>query len=356
MTILPESDDHFHQLSQAGAYEWSYFDGLSDDGEWGFVAIWFRGVPMSPWYSAAADRALRRGEPLDPLRHCAFNFSLYHRGRRIYFALHERGGETFSTDYRTADVSFGGNAMYANAIPAGGTYYGLSVDTEFPRQGSRVVGEIAIRSERQELSQLFQPSCPDEQHFWVPAALAGSFTANLGLWRFARGTQRISFSGRAYHDRNFGTVPLHHLPGNWLWGRAHFGERTVLYFDVARGFPKHQFQRLLLLEKGNILAESSSIEVAQTTQQKSAWGIGHAGGFDVAGNPVAGNPDVGLTIAPRWRVDSGPFYHRSIQSIAVRQPGAQTMAGLGIGEVLRPGRLGVGWIRPFIKFRAKKSQ
>ncbi|KXK54869.1 MAG: Acyclic carotenoid 1,2-hydratase [Chlorobi bacterium OLB7] len=185
MTILPESEDHFHQLSQTGAYEWSYFDGLSDDGEWGFVAIWFRGVPMSPWYSAAADRALRRGEALDPLRHCAFNFSLYHRGRRIYFALHERGGETFRTDYRTADVSFGGNTLYANAIPAGGTFYALSVDTEFPRQASRVVGEIAIRSERQDLSPLLQhqpaPPPDGEEHFWIPAALAGSFTANLGF-------------------------------------------------------------------------------------------------------------------------------------------------------------------------------
>lgn len=354
MTILPESEDHFHQLSQTGAYEWSYFDGLSDDGEWGFVAIWFRGVPMSPWYSAAADRALRRGEALDPLRHCAFNFSLYHRGRRIYFALHERGSETFRTDYRTADVSFGGNTLYANAIPAGGTFYALSVDTEFPRQASRVVGEIAIRSERQDLSPLLQhqpaPGIASEGHFWIPAALAGSFTANLGFWRIARGTRRISFSGRAYHDRNFGTAPLHHLPGNWLWGRVHSGNRTFVYFDVARGFPKHRFQRALMLEQGKITAASSNLETAQIAPTKKAWGIDHAGVLEGGGDGLE------FAIAPRWRVDAGPFYHRSIQSISVRQPGAQPLQGLGIGEVLRPSRLGIGWIRPFIKFRAKKSQ
>lgn len=354
MTILPESEDHFHQLSQTGAYEWSYFDGLSNDGEWGFVAIWFRGVPMSPWYSAAVDRALRRGDALDALDHCAFNFNLYHRGKRIYFALHERGSTFFQTDYRTPDVRLGDNTLYANPIPSGGTHYAISVDTEFPRQSSRIVGDITLRSERQELMPLLQDQSdhPDEQHFWVPAAVAGNFTADLGFWRFARGTKRISFQGRAYHDRNFGTAPLHHLSGNWLWGRVHSGNRTFIYFDVARGVPQHQFQRALLLEQGRIVAQSNSLQMVQADPQKKTWGIDHAGILQGT------SKDLQFTITPRWHVDAGPFYHRSIQSIAVRQQGTQpeqTMEGLGIGEVLRPDRLGISWIRPFIKFRARRT-
>jgi hypothetical protein len=360
MTILPESEDHFHQLSETGSYEWSYFDGISDDGQWGFVAIWFRGAPLSPWYSAAVERALRRGEALPPLRHCAFHFSLFHRGKRIYSALHERDGESFHTDYRTPDVRLRDNSLYANAIPAGGTHYAISVDTEFPRQTSRVVGEIAIRSEHQELKPLLESQLesqmprPHVQHFWVPAALAGNFTAELGLWRLAGGTKRISFGGRAYHDRNFGTEPLHHLPGNWLRGHAHSGERTFLYFHVGGLDTRPQFQHALLLEKGTIVAQASSLTLVQADPKKKRWGIGHAGILHGT------SKELEFTVTPRWCVDAGPLCHRSIQSITVRQQGAQwpeqTMEGVGIGEVLRPDRAAVAWIRPLVKFGARRTR
>lgn len=351
MTILPESEDHFHQLSETGGYEWSYFDGVSHDAEWSFVAMWFRGAPMSPWYSAAVERALRRGQTLPPLDHCAFHLALYHRGKRIYSALHERDGQAFHTDYRTPDARLLNNALYSNAVPAGGTHYAISVDTEFPRQTSRVVGEIAIRSERQDLKPLLECQLhhPDEQHFWVPAAVAGNFTADLGLWRFAGGTKRISFAGRAYHDRHFGTSPFHRLPGIWLWGRVHSGDHTFIYFSSGKG--EHQFQRAVLVEKGAIVAHSSNMELEQSAPKKKHWGIDHAGILQGA------SKEVEFTVTPLWCVDAGPLAHRSIQSITVRQQGAQQgIAGIGIGEVLRPSRGGVGWIRPFVKFRARKMR
>ncbi len=59
-----------------GAYEWWYFDALSDDGRHALTCIWFLGNPFSPYYRQAA-----RGQAADPFRHNALFFALYRDGR-----------------------------------------------------------------------------------------------------------------------------------------------------------------------------------------------------------------------------------------------------------------------------------
>ena len=49
-----------------GAYEWWYFDAISDDGAWALACIWFLGNPFSPYYRHAARR-----EAADPFTHNA---------------------------------------------------------------------------------------------------------------------------------------------------------------------------------------------------------------------------------------------------------------------------------------------
>ena len=77
--VLDPAEDAAHGewlRTKPGAYEWWYFDALSDDGEWALTCIWFLGNPFSPYYRLSA-----QGKNADPFAHNALFFALYRQGR-----------------------------------------------------------------------------------------------------------------------------------------------------------------------------------------------------------------------------------------------------------------------------------
>ncbi|HVZ38617.1 MAG TPA: hypothetical protein VHI13_05030 [Candidatus Kapabacteria bacterium] len=354
MIVDAPSEDRFHDLQAPGSYEWSYFDGLADDGETGFVAIWFRGCPMSPYYGAAIGRGSRRPEraPL-PADHCAFSISLYRRGRRLFSILEEGPGREFV--HRDADVRYGTNAVRSDTAANGMRCHIINVDAALALGRARLVGDIEINALPSE--RIAGPGgrvMIQERggHFWVPASLDGRFTARLDLWRAGRGMQKLRFSGRAYHDRNAGSEPLSALGADWHWGRLHAGDRTFVWFQVRRDdAASPSFGRLLLLERGAPIAGADAWRLGEPAPKahwstlprpRSIRGVAHDG--RLAFNAV-----------PRFVVDSGPFYHRMIARIVVEHDGA-FFEGDGITEYLRPSRLAVAAFRPFVKFRVRRRK
>lgn len=355
MFILPPTADNFHNVTAPGAYEWTYFDGLSEDGEWGFVAIWFRGIPMSPYYTAAIDRHLSNpaGSPPNPEDYAAFNFNIYHRGRRIYYALHERPRELWSGSESTPDVRLANNTVHAGSGPNGSRIYLLAIDTRLPWQRSRVMGDIRIESPRSTLDSLGSPYIPGSQgHFWVPAALDGLFNAQLDIWRRGAGVQKLRFTGRAYHDRNFGTRPLHQIEGAWEWGRVHSERDLFVYFMLpAQSAGDPPFGTLLYLRDGALVASES--EVRQENRPGRLHWTGLRYPVSIGAEGASGR--LGFRATPRRSLDSGPFYHRYLSDVDVRLDGKSVIHAPGIGEYLMPSRLGVGFFRPFVKFRVRRG-
>jgi hypothetical protein len=355
MYLLPGSEDRFHGLTGPGSYEWSYFDGLSEDGEWGFVAIWFRGCPMSPYYTAAIDRWLadRSAPPPDPDDHAAFSLGLYHRGRRVYSVLHERPRDLFQADTAGPDVRLGGNAVRGGKGPDGGITYLFFLDTKLGLQTSRLSGDIEINALPSAADALATTNDPAaEGHFWVPAALDGTFTARLDLWRLGRGVERIRFGGRAYHDRNFGTSPLHHLKADWHWGRVHSGARLFVYFAVVPDSPDEpSFRRLILLENGRL------VDAVDDFTLDAEWRGGGLSTLRLPGHLAGRAPggDIAFDVRDGRALDSGPFYHRMLSRIDLARDGERWIEGSGITEFLRPPRLGVAPFRPFVKFRVRRG-
>ena len=78
MRILFGSEHDARQIDPdlPGAYEWWYFDAVSDDGNFVFVAIFFLGTPMSPYYKATAN-----GQKPFPKDWCG-----------VFVSLHEKKG------------------------------------------------------------------------------------------------------------------------------------------------------------------------------------------------------------------------------------------------------------------------
>ena len=108
MQILDSSHDHFHLIDDPGGYEWTYYDGFSADRRFGFTAIWFRGVPMSPNYSRAIEN---QAVVADPQNWSALAFHLYVDRRTVASWLVEGDGSgAFGDDLIAALQLAGGEA------------------------------------------------------------------------------------------------------------------------------------------------------------------------------------------------------------------------------------------------------
>ncbi len=356
MVVLRDSEDRFHNLTTPGSYEWTYFDGLSDDGEWGFVAIWFRGCPMSPHYTAAIDRHIRNPAlpPPRPEDFSAFSFNLYHRGRRIFSSLQEMPGDSPGGDSSNADARLGRNAVRGERSRTGSKSYLFYLDVALGLGRARLVGDIEMHAPPGDLGEIASEYDPAaEGHFWVPVALQGTFTARIDLWRLGRSTRKARFSGRAYHDRNFGTGPLHHLQADWHWGRLHSERHLFVYFSVMPDEPgQSPFRRMLLLENGGLICHADDLVLRESTRGAHWSTLRYP--KELAGDSAG----AGLRFAARQQhaVDAGPFYHRLISGFNVELDGRTIANGPGITEFLRPPRLGVAAFRPFVKFRVQRGR
>ncbi len=353
MKILHDTEDRFHGIDAPGGYEWTYFDGLSEDGELGFVAIWFRGIPMSPYYTAAIDRSTKNPSSHAPVPsdYCAFTISVYHKGKCVFSALHERPRDLFAGSTDSADVRLASNSVHSNIAPDGTKSFYLTMDTELPYQLSRLVGDITVTSSPQELGNLTTDydDATASGHYWVPAALDGTFTARLDIWKLGRGMKKYRFSGRCYHDRNFGTEPLHHLPVNWHWGRLHFDSKTFVYFNIvpdAAG--EEHFQQVLLLEDGKLIARHEQFVMEELPRKRHWTTLSYPSGITARDEPMR------FDVSAVSLLDSGPFYHRMLSRITVQDSSGTSLIGTGITEFLRPSRLGIGAFRPFVKFRMRR--
>lgn len=369
MIVLDPSEDRFHNPDLPGSYEWTYFDGLSQESGLGFSAIWFRGIPMSPWYSAAIDR---RPQAARPDRYCAFAFGLYDRNGRIASGLEEGPESLFSGDSTGPDVRFRGNSLYASKGKGGETGFRITLDIRRPLLQSRVQGEISFRFPEHHLGDAAVPYVPGQgTHFWVPAAPNGYFDAAIDVTRLARSPRRYRFQGRAYHDRNFGFEPLQHLDVHWHWGRFHFGEKAFVFFDVFsrgegeekkreekeekegknEGTDRNAFRRLMLFDGGRLIG--STREAGFTFEgSRNHWATLPYPSAVAGADPAAA---LRFTARTRSLLDSGPFYHRIAADFELLR-GEEIGAGTGMTEYLRPSRLGLRIFRPFVKFRVRRVE
>ena len=64
-------------------------------------------------------------------------------------------------------------------------------------------------------------------HFWQAAAPHGRVTAEFS-------SPKLSWSGAAYHDMNWGDEPLESAFRSWTWLRALTGQGVEVIYDVER--------------------------------------------------------------------------------------------------------------------------
>ncbi|MGI4792237.1 MAG: hypothetical protein ACRYFS_25715 [Janthinobacterium lividum] len=304
----------------SGAYEWWYFDALSDDGQWALTCIWFLGNPFSPYYRQSA-----LGQSANPFEQNALFFALYRYGK-----LHAYHFTRFplSAVYAAATVplclQFGPNQLVSGSNEK--WHLGLADENANGRHLTVSLTFTAppLAAAAQEETTL------DSDHSWLPIAPFCRVQGTIELRETHNpGAEIIQFNGTGYHDHNWGRLPFDAAIRDWYWARAALSnERSVILYHVQ----PHQGQavnHLLLFEQGRLLKHDSQAKVSAAKSVFNGFGTRYSSRLTVS------SADLDAVFRFGARLDSAPFYIRAFCSAAVHWNG-QTESGEGIGEYLRP--------------------
>ena len=162
--VLDPAEDAAHAgwlRDTPGAYEWWYFDALSDDGEYALACVWFLGNPFSPYY-----RLVAQGVPADPADHNALFFALYGQGRlHAYHFTRFPANEVEALDRLPGILRLGPSRL--RWLPGGGCRLAVT-DENANRRRLTAVLEFTAPPLVPQPPQA--DAAPDAAHFWLPAA------------------------------------------------------------------------------------------------------------------------------------------------------------------------------------------
>ena len=316
-----EEAAHGEWLHQTpGAYEWWYFDALSDDGRHALSCIWFLGNPFSPYYRRSA-----LGLPADPFHHNALFFALYQEGRlHAYHFTRFPPEQVEAKEALPLDLRFGENRLAAGQ---GKWHLTLSDENANCRHLEAALTFTAP------LPVLSPPEAvlPEASHFWLPAAPFCRVAGRVILREAHNpGSEVIAFSGTGYHDHNWGRLPFASEIRDWYWARAALsGEQAVILYHVRPRGGGTAVSHFLLFKGGRMVRHDAAPQVHLSRPAINAFGTVYATRMEV----VSGEYSVRFEFEAR--LDSAPFYVRVLCRATLNGQGEAEM-GEGIGEYLRP--------------------
>ena len=307
-----------------GAYEWWYFDALSESGEWAMSCIWFLGNPFSPYYRLAAT-----GRPADPFADNALFFALYKEGRlyAYHFTTFPKG-DIFADETRPASLRFGENTLQSQA---NGEYRLRLADENANRR--QLTADLSFWS-----TPLLTPPRPNsgesieerqDTHFWLPSAPACQVAASITLREAQNSSaESIAFTGHGYHDHNWGRLPFQADILEWYWARASLGKEraVILYHVITRSKPISQ---LLLFDRGKLIHYDDKARIKLGRTRMNGFGTLYATRLETE------SEEIQAVFHLENRLDSAPFYLRTLCRADVTISGKQQM-GTGLGEYFRP--------------------
>jgi hypothetical protein len=321
-------------LRAPGGFAWWYADLVTERGD-GAVLIWSYGLPFLPGYADAA----RRGAPQLPAQRPSLNVAVYRGGVPAFYLLQEYPGAGPTTS-PLADEQRIGRSIFGRTLDNGRCILGAALDCDLPAGGGRLTGTLRVEG----VARVPQIAAVqgDEPHLWTP--LTGPATGELRL--AIDGRELLTVAGRAYHDRNTGSVPLHALGiDRWMWGRIPFPDREVIYYLTwphPGGAPIH-----FGVEIGSDgTTRRVELEVELGRERRAFGGLTRPETITLR---AAGVP--WLEVVHTRVVDAGPFYLRMLSE-------ARTPAGeraVGWSELCRPDRVDLAPHRPFVRMRVHRT-
>lgn len=318
------SNEYPDSKKPSGGYEWWYFDGMSDNGVWSFVIIFYEGNPFSPRYIHSSSK-----KEAKPGSYPAISISIYKEGKAEYYSFLEFKWDSFSCNREDFTIKIG-KSGFKRSYENGELQYQLNLD-QILASGHSLVGTIEFSSAVfEEAGSSSVKEEMNEQHFWNLLQPMAGVKADFEI-NGRNGFENVSFNGSGYHDHNTGYEPMKDSFRDWYWGRFHFEKHTLLYYVMNKLNGSRQHEAWLIdHSEFNLNRTFKSIKLndkANTILNLPSYRKIRLEGDEASASVLLDNV-----------IDNGPFYQRFLGKATLTIDGSEQTV-TGIAEYIRPDRI-----------------
>ncbi len=341
MQIISDfSQDIRHVPHQSGGYEWWYFDGLSTDGRYGFVIIFYEGNPFSTRYN----RALLQGKEPMPSSYPAVSISVYEDGNPVYYSFTEFEKSACTFDENKPYVEIGSHQM--EGVNDDNLMNYQLVLEETLANGNSIKAKLSFESPKPQETIFESDQKAEKGHSWNLVQPRAEVRGDICISAANENPQTIAFEGRGYHDHNTGNEPMRDEFSDWYWGRVHFNYATLVYYVMnRRGEEQHQ---AWLINNDNEKIIENFDEIALSDEGLTLFGLktAHKIGLRSKGREVQ--------VQMSQQLDNGPFYRRYRCDAFLKISGKNIVERQsGISEYLYPDRIYSRLFWPLVDMRIR---
>ena len=332
--------DVWHPQKEDKAYEWWYFDALSDDGREAIVIIFLDNFIYSPRYN-------RETTSIAGNKRCpAVSFTYFRDGKAVYRSVTEFHYSEFRADTKSPSCSIG-ESMFRFERASYGSGYTVNVSVSLPGE-KKVTAELEWLAVESDL--LAGVGDIDEaSHSWNMAAPRADVTGRITLSdRKGRELNAHHFRGTGYHDHNLDNRWLAKTVQHWHWGRAHFADMTAIFFRYREVGDEDANTKLIVVRDGRL--EDRTVEFDEQDYVRDKFGVRYPSLLN-----LRSADGVRLTVRPIDVVDSIFYFLRFRSEITFVCPGDTEHSTVGLTEFIAPKSLRYRWLNWLSDIRTGKD-
>lgn len=329
-------DDVWHAQPDSKAYEWWYFDALSDDGQTALTIIFFENFIFSPRYNSNTHTN----------KVPALLFSYFQEGKPLYQLIKEFPSEDFISDQEKIFCQMQGNSFTFDSAPYGNGYL-LKINLDLPNE-TKLEAQLEwllVESNFLENSHLKT----ENVHYWNLVAPRADVTGHININnQKGKIIDSIHFRGTGYHDHKLDNREFPKTISYLQWGRVHFADTTAVFYQLKENDEDKVTNKLIVIKDKEFYERD-----AQFTQQmltRDFYGLKYA-----KRSYLVSEDNMLLQMKP-IKLLSSSFYHlRFLNEMTLSLRDGKIRKAIGITQFIDGKNLNYRWLDWLIDLRINKS-
>jgi carotenoid 1,2-hydratase len=349
------ASDVWHPKKDAKAYEWWYFDALSDDGKEAIVIIFLDNFVFSPRYNSkkGANISFEDSIPNPESRISnlksnvpAVVFVYYRDGKPIYRAINEFDPANFSAGSEIPECKIGESGFKMETASYGSGYL-ISINAKL-NNGRRIEANFEwVSIEADFVPEKFSPL--ESSHSWNMVAPRSDVSGKINIFdKKGKNTDVRHFRGTGYHDHNLDNRWLPDTVKDWHWGRVHFADSTAVFYRYCETGANTPTTKLLVIRDGKLIERD--VFYVETEFSRDKFGIRYPNRMR-----FESDDNIKLRVKHRQIIDSSFFYLRFLSEMTLTLRDGKPRRTLGITEYLAPKALKYRWLNWLINMRIGRN-
>lgn len=338
------------------AYQWWYFDALSDDGRDAVVIMFLDNYIFSPRYNRRKGEDEQRSnrenienslisktnaEQLPKSNVPAVAFTYYRDGKPLYRAINEFNEREFDASENKPSCNIGENYFRFESAPYGSGYF-ISIKSKLKKDCC-----LEAQLEWVVIESDFLPHNAinsKDSHVWNLAVSRADVSGKISI-NDAQGKELnvLQFRGTGYHDNNYDGRGMPENVQNWQWGRAHFNDVTAVFYRYKE-LDNIGTTKLLTIRDSELRIRDAEYEEQQFA--RDIFGIKYPQRLT-----FLTDDNIRLRVKQTKIIESSFYYLRFLSEMTLTLRDGKPRKSVGITEYLNPKALKYRWLDWLVSMR-----